>query len=103
MAENWNVIYTTAQLYEAELVREIMADNDIECVIMNKIDSIYGFGDIEIQTAAEMGATTYHKIAKPNELKDWITTAQEEYKQNNILSQAQKLAESMSSNSIDAG
>jgi len=58
-----------------------------------------GFGDIEIQTAAEMGATTYRKIAKPNELKDAITTAQEEYKQNNILSQAQKLAESMRENS----
>jgi uncharacterized membrane protein YdbT with pleckstrin-like domain len=64
---------------------------------------MFRFGDIEIQTAAEMGATTYYKIARPNELKDWITTAQEEYKQNNILSQAQKLAESMSSNSIDAG
>ena len=58
-----------------------------------------GFGDIEIQTAAEMGATTYRKIAKPNELKDAITTAQEEYKQNNMMSQAQKLAESMKDNS----
>jgi uncharacterized membrane protein YdbT with pleckstrin-like domain len=62
-----------------------------------------GFGDIEIQTAAEMGATTYHKIARPNELKDAITTAQEEYKQNNMLSQAQKLAESISNNSFEAG
>jgi uncharacterized membrane protein YdbT with pleckstrin-like domain len=62
-----------------------------------------GFGDIEIQTAAEMGATTYHKIAKPNELKDAITTAQEEYKQNSITSQAQKLAESMKNNSFEVG
>ena len=62
-----------------------------------------GFGDIEIQTAAEMGATTYRKIAKPNELKDAITTAQEEYKQNSMLSQAQKLAESMKENSSDSG
>jgi len=62
-----------------------------------------GFGDIEIQTAAEMGATTYHKIAKPNELKDAITTAQEEYKQNSIKSQAQKLAESMKNNSFEVG
>ena len=62
---------------------------------------ILGFGDIEIQTAAEMGATTYHKIAKPNELKDSITTAQEEYKQNNIFAQAQKLAESMKGNSLE--
>ncbi len=58
-----------------------------------------GFGDIEIQTAAEMGATTYRKIAKPNELKDAITTLQEEYKHNSMLSQAQKLAESMKDNS----
>jgi uncharacterized membrane protein YdbT with pleckstrin-like domain len=64
---------------------------------------MFGFGDIEIQTAAEMGATTYHKIAEPNELKDAITTAQEEYKQNNILSQAQKLADSMKGNSIEVG
>lgn len=62
---------------------------------------MFGFGDIEIQTAAEMGATTYHKIAKPNELKDSITTAQEEYKQNNILSQAQKLAESLNTSKTD--
>jgi uncharacterized membrane protein YdbT with pleckstrin-like domain len=64
---------------------------------------ILKFGDIEIQTAAEMGSTTYHKIARPNELKDAITTAQEEYKQNNILFQAQKLAENLNSNSVDVG
>ncbi len=64
---------------------------------------MFGFGDIEIQTAAEMGATTYHKISKPNELKDFITTAQEEYKQNNILSQAQRLAESLKNDKTDIG
>ena len=60
---------------------------------------MFKFGDIEIQTAAEMGATTYYKIARPNQLKDAITTAQEEYKQNSVLNQAQKLAESMQNNS----
>ena len=48
MNDNWNVIYTTAQLYDAEMVREILAGNDIECVIMNKKDSTYGFGEIEV-------------------------------------------------------
>jgi len=48
MSENWEVIYTTNQLYEAELVQDIMEDHDIECVIMNKKDSAYGFGEIEI-------------------------------------------------------
>ena len=48
MFDNWIVIYSTAQLYEAEMVRSFMAENEIECVIMNKKDSTYGFGDIEV-------------------------------------------------------
>jgi hypothetical protein len=35
-------------LYEAEMVKNLLADNDIECVIMNKQDSVYMFGDIEV-------------------------------------------------------
>lgn len=56
---------------------------------------ILKFGDIEIQTAAEMGSTTYYKIARPNELKDSITSAQEEYKNNILVNQASKLAENL--------
>ena len=48
MEDNWIVIYSTSQLYEAELVKSMMADNDIECVLMNKQDSTYRFGDIEV-------------------------------------------------------
>jgi len=48
MFDNWEVVYSTNQLYEAELVKEIMADNNIECVIMNKQDSAYHLGEIEV-------------------------------------------------------
>jgi hypothetical protein len=48
MLDNWTVVFSTAQLYEAELVKSILAENDIESVIMNKKDSTYGFGDIEV-------------------------------------------------------
>jgi hypothetical protein len=48
MLDNWIVIYSTAQLYEAEIVKSIMAENGIESVIMNKKDSTYGFGDIDV-------------------------------------------------------
>jgi hydroxyethylthiazole kinase-like sugar kinase family protein len=41
--------------------------------------SIFGFGDIEIQTGAEAGATIYRFVASPNKLRDAITTAQSEY------------------------
>ena len=48
MVSNWVVIYSTSHLYEAEMLKSIMADNEIECVIMNKKDSTYGFGEIEV-------------------------------------------------------
>lgn len=53
MFDNWIVIYSTSQLYEAEMAKNLMADNDIECVIMNKKDSTYGFGEIEVMVPNE--------------------------------------------------
>jgi hypothetical protein len=53
MSDNWVEVYSTSQLYEAELIKSIMEDNEIECVIMNKQDSVYQFGDIEICVPTE--------------------------------------------------
>jgi hypothetical protein len=48
MSENWEVVYSTNQLYDAEMAKDMLADNEIECVIMNKQDSTYRFGEIEV-------------------------------------------------------
>ena len=56
---------------------------------------IFGFGNVDIQTAAEMGETTYNLIHHPKKLKDTITHAQEEYKKSAISSQAQQLADAI--------
>lgn len=53
---------------------------------------MFGYGDVEIQTAAEMGDTTYTMIHFPKLLKDTITHAQEEYKASQVKNQAQQLA-----------
>ena len=53
---------------------------------------MFGYGDVEIQTAAEMGDTTYTMIHFPKLLKDTITHAQEEYKAAQVKNQAQQLA-----------
>jgi hypothetical protein len=50
MTENWNLVYTSDQLYKAELFREFLADNGITAFIINKQDSVYRFGDIEVYT-----------------------------------------------------
>ena len=57
---------------------------------------IIGFGSVDIQTAAELGKTTYQLIQNPQRLKDTITQAQEEYKKAQITKQASQLAEAIS-------
>jgi hypothetical protein len=48
MAGNWVKIHTVAQEYEAEIIKSILAEKEIDCVIVNKKDSAYLFGEIEI-------------------------------------------------------
>ena len=60
---------------------------------------IFDFGNVQIQTAAEIGSTTYYMVEKPKKLKDTITTMQEEYKRSQILSQAKEFASAISSGS----
>lgn len=57
---------------------------------------IFGFGDVQIQTAAEIGTTTYTTVENPRKLKDTITQMQEEYKQTQIKKQATELAQAIS-------
>ncbi len=56
---------------------------------------IFGFGNVDIQTAAELGETTYELIQRPKLLKDTITHAQEEYKKTQLNKQATLLAEAI--------
>ena len=63
---------------------------------------IFGFGNVDIQTAAELGETTYELIQHPKLLKDTITHAQEEYKKTQISNQATQLAEAIAKSTINA-
>lgn len=56
---------------------------------------IFGYGNVDIQTAAELGETKYTLIHHPKLLKDTITHAQEEYKKIQISNQATQLAEAI--------
>jgi uncharacterized membrane protein YdbT with pleckstrin-like domain len=56
---------------------------------------ILNFGHVEIQTAAEIGATDYFNVHGPKRLKDTITLAQAEYKNLQLASQAQHMASAM--------
>jgi uncharacterized membrane protein YdbT with pleckstrin-like domain len=56
---------------------------------------ILNFGHVEIQTAAEVGATDYYNVQNPKRLKDTITLAQADYKNMQLANQAQHMANAM--------
>jgi len=57
---------------------------------------LFNFGHVEIQTAAETGATDYYNVNHPKRLKDTITAAQSEYKNLQVTNQAQQMAAAIS-------
>lgn len=45
---DWIAIYVTSQLYQAEMIKSILEENDIKAVIMNQKDSSYKIGSITV-------------------------------------------------------
>ena len=48
MEEHLVKIYSTAQPYTAELVKQMLIDKNIAAFLVNKQDSFYKFGEVEL-------------------------------------------------------
>jgi hypothetical protein len=48
MEGDWVPIYSTDKLYQAEIIKQVLADNQIAAFVLNQRDSVYQFGNIEI-------------------------------------------------------
>jgi len=49
MEKNWVRIFTTLSYYQAEMVKQVLTENEIDTVLLNKQDSSHRtFGDIEV-------------------------------------------------------
>lgn len=48
MDNSWVTVYSTDQLYKAELIKQILSDQQITAFVLNQQDSTYLFGNIEI-------------------------------------------------------
>ena len=49
MEKDWIQVYSTNRMFQAEILKQVLADHEIEAVIINKMDSSYkSFGEIEI-------------------------------------------------------
>ena len=65
MEKNWTLVYTLDKQYKADLAKEILAEEGITAVIMNKRDSaIRNFGEFEVYVNDEF-AEKAKKYGKP--------------------------------------
>ena len=48
MSQTWVKIYTSQDFMKSEIVRQVLIDHEIEAVLMNKQDSSYKFGFVEV-------------------------------------------------------
>jgi hypothetical protein len=48
MSSNWVKIYTCNQFFKSELVKQVLIDYEIDAIILNKQDSSYKFGEVEV-------------------------------------------------------
>lgn len=45
---SWQTVFTTDKYHQAEIVKNVLSDRDIQAVIINKQDTSYKFGTIEV-------------------------------------------------------
>jgi hypothetical protein len=57
MTTAWQKIYTTRKPAEASIIQGMLEENNIPVQIMNKQDSSYHFGDIELYVPGHLGET----------------------------------------------
>lgn len=53
MNKEWKKVYASGDLFDAELIRTKLVDRGIECKSLNKQDSAYLFGEIELYVQTE--------------------------------------------------
>lgn len=51
--QDWKKVYSTGNSFDIELVKSKLVHNGVECRSLNKKDSAYLFGEIELYVKAE--------------------------------------------------
>lgn len=62
MEKNWVCIYSTKASYLAEIAKDLLHENDIDAVIINKKDVNYHFGDLEIYVERDNAIRSKHLL-----------------------------------------
>ena len=66
MEKDWVLIYTTSRPQLAELIKGILSEVKIKSIPINKQDSSYLFGEVEIYVRQADALKAKHLISKTN-------------------------------------
>jgi hypothetical protein len=53
MENNWTKIFRTSNVHTAEIIKGMLIEEGIECLELNKKDSSYAFGEVELYCPLE--------------------------------------------------
>lgn len=48
MDENWQEVFSTSHVWQAEMAKQILEENEITAVVINRKDSSYLFGEVAV-------------------------------------------------------
>jgi len=68
MDKDWVKIYSTEANYKAELLKGLLFEHNIEAVIINKQDSSYLFGELELYVSTDDVFKAKHIITTQDQL-----------------------------------
>lgn len=66
MDENWKIVFTASKMYEIQIIKGLLAENDIESVEISKKDSSFLFGRIELYVHTDNVLRAKQLINKSN-------------------------------------
>jgi len=70
MEKNWIKVLTSNNPIEAEMVRQMLETHDIAAVLLNKQDSSYRFGQVELYVHASDAGTARRLMAEHLDIGD---------------------------------
>ena len=50
MKNEWVIVYSTSDIFQAEVIKQMLLSNSIVAISMNQKDSSYHFGSVNIYT-----------------------------------------------------
>ena len=66
MEQRWTNIYTSTNFYQAEILRQALEANGIDAVLLNKKDSSYQFGEVQVMVPTDDVAAATEIIIQQN-------------------------------------